>query len=122
MRKTHTTVIDPRKAIENGARLALLAARADLLHRRSQRETLVVERLCDPLDEALQLSQREQAAVVVYADTRLLHEIEGALDRLDAGEYGVCVDCGERIGQRRLAALPWAPRCMACQERAEAKS
>lgn len=101
-------------------RSQLLAARADLLRRGDHRETLVVERLCDPLDEAVQLAQREQAAVVVSADTRLLREIEEALERIDAGEYGVCVDCGARIGTKRLKALPWAARCLACQEAQEA--
>lgn len=42
-----------------------------------------------------------------------------ALARLDAGEYGVCTDCGESIPAARLQAQPFAVRCIACQERRE---
>lgn len=51
--------------------------------------------------------------------TDTLHRIESALARLDAGEYGWCADCGEEISDRRLAALPFATRCRACESRAE---
>jgi DnaK suppressor protein len=42
-----------------------------------------------------------------------------ALARLDAGEYGICVDCGTDIPVARLHAQPFAARCIACQERVE---
>src|SRR2546428_1535579 len=47
-------------------------------------------------------------------DQRLLQDIEGALDRLDAGEYGECERCGEEIGAARLKALPTATLCIEC--------
>lgn len=46
-----------------------------------------------------------------------LREINTALDRLTTGDYGICVDCGEPINYRRLLAIPWAARCLQCQER-----
>lgn len=42
--------------------------------------------------------------------------INGALRRLDAGIYGVCVDCGDEIAEVRLRALPFALRCRDCEE------
>ena len=36
---------------------------------------------------------------------------------LNSPDYGVCVDCGEPIPRRRLDAIPWAVRCIACEER-----
>ncbi|HEY2931985.1 MAG TPA: TraR/DksA family transcriptional regulator [Acidobacteriota bacterium] len=42
--------------------------------------------------------------------------IEAALRRIDDGTYGKCEDCGEEIPAKRLEAVPWAPRCTACQE------
>lgn len=42
-----------------------------------------------------------------------------ALARLEAGDYGLCTDCGEPIPERRLQAQPFAVRCLTCQERAE---
>jgi DnaK suppressor protein len=44
--------------------------------------------------------------------------IEAALGRIDSENYGVCVDCGEAISPRRLEAIPWANRCLTCQEAA----
>lgn len=42
--------------------------------------------------------------------------IDEALLRLDAGEYGSCVECAGEISERRLRALPFAVRCQACEE------
>jgi DnaK suppressor protein len=42
--------------------------------------------------------------------------IEAALARIDSEEYGVCMDCGNAIASVRLEAIPWAVRCIACQE------
>ncbi|MCT9819938.1 TraR/DksA family transcriptional regulator [Microbacterium sp. W1N] len=44
--------------------------------------------------------------------------IQDALARVDAGDYGVCVDCGTAIAPERLAVRPTATRCVACAERA----
>ncbi len=43
--------------------------------------------------------------------------IRAALARIDDGEYGQCVDCGDAIGAGRLAADPLAARCLACADR-----
>jgi RNA polymerase-binding transcription factor DksA len=40
-----------------------------------------------------------------------LRMIEAALQRMDAGEYGHCVTCGERIAEERLDLLPATPFC-----------
>jgi DnaK suppressor protein len=42
-----------------------------------------------------------------------------ALRRLATGEYGLCADCGQHIPLARLRALPFAIRCLSCQERLE---
>jgi DnaK suppressor protein len=57
------------------------------------------------------------ALLEMRADT--LKRIEEALVRLDAGEYGSCVECDGEIAGRRLRALPFAVRCQACEERRE---
>ena len=48
-----------------------------------------------------------------------LDEIAEALKRIDAGTFGLCVDCGEPIPDKRLEALPASARCMDCQRKAE---
>lgn len=49
---------------------------------------------------------------------RDLAMVDGALARLDRGTYGRCVECGGPVDADRLAALPWAERCIDCQRRA----
>jgi DnaK suppressor protein len=48
-----------------------------------------------------------------YAQLRLIQE---ALDRIEAGDYRVCVACEEPIPAKRLQALPWARYCVGCQD------
>jgi len=43
-----------------------------------------------------------------------LRRIAAALARLDADEYGWCVECGEEIGAKRLEIDPAAARCRDC--------
>jgi len=51
--------------------------------------------------------------------TETLVRIDDAVGRLDAGHYGLCVECEREIAERRLRALPFAARCQACEERRE---
>jgi RNA polymerase-binding transcription factor DksA len=53
------------------------------------------------------------------ADTRALSSVIEALHRLQAGRYGLCVDCEARIEPERLAILPEAARCLSCAEESE---
>jgi DnaK suppressor protein len=46
--------------------------------------------------------------------TAMLADVTAAQARLESGDYGVCVDCGRPIAAERLAALPWATRCVTC--------
>ncbi|MCK5884035.1 MAG: TraR/DksA family transcriptional regulator [Bacteriovoracaceae bacterium] len=41
-----------------------------------------------------------------------LRSIEEALMRINDGTYGQCDDCGEPIGEKRLASQPWATLCI----------
>lgn len=40
--------------------------------------------------------------------------IEAALGRMERGEYGICVDCGDPISEERLDVLPATPKCRNC--------
>jgi DnaK suppressor protein len=48
-------------------------------------------------------------------DMEELQQIEAALRRMDEGTYGICEECGQEIGYKRLEAQPTATRCIACQ-------
>ncbi len=49
-------------------------------------------------------------------DVSLLREVEEALERIEDGDYGHCMDCDEPVSTKRLEAIPWARYCIACQE------
>lgn len=51
-----------------------------------------------------------------------LREIEQALQRMDAGHYGICQDCDASIDIGRLTAFPTARRCIDCKQAFEQKS
>ncbi len=70
-------------------------------------------------DLALRVSESamdEQEAERLEAN---LARVASARQRLGAGRFGTCLDCGADIDLRRLLALPEAPYCMACQQRHE---
>lgn len=50
-------------------------------------------------------------------DWQRLKQVEEALDRLKAGDYGTCQNCEEEIPEKRLRAIPWARYCVPCQEK-----
>ena len=41
-----------------------------------------------------------------------LKQIETALERMDAGSYGRCLECGDKIPQARLEVVRYAMRCV----------
>lgn len=59
----------------------------------------------------------EVALIQMKGETLL--RVREALERLDAGEYGCCAECGGEIAEGRLRALPFAVRCKACEESQE---
>jgi DnaK suppressor protein len=54
---------------------------------------------------------------VLELTSRTVQGIETALQRLEAGVLGTCSDCGSRISDARLRALPFAALCIACQQK-----
>lgn len=52
-------------------------------------------------------------------DTTEIAAIDAALQRIQDGSYGECVDCGAAIAEARLKAAPEAARCITCQEKHE---
>ncbi|MEO6712742.1 MAG: TraR/DksA C4-type zinc finger protein [Mycobacteriales bacterium] len=58
--------------------------------------------------------ERAQIVAVLELAQRRLADVDGALQRLDAGTYGVCVRCGAGINEERLAARPSVATCINC--------
>ena len=51
---------------------------------------------------------------VGLAGQKEIRMIKAALERMDAGEYGYCVKCGNEISEDRLEVLPCTPCCRVC--------
>jgi len=73
----------------------------------------------DPADSGSASFERETAQSLSNHARRLLTQIDEALRRMDAGTYGVCERCGERIEPERLEAIPYATLCLECKRRDE---
>lgn len=71
-----------------------------------------------PADVASDLERHEFALTRQLIHAKELREIEAALARIDAGTYGVCIDCGREISRRRLEVRPQAARDVECERRA----
>lgn len=76
----------------------------------------------DAGDQGEQVQRDEVREAEQNRDATELADIEAALQRMDAGGYGECVDCGIDIPPARLQAQPAAVRCVACQQKFEASS
>jgi DnaK suppressor protein len=73
----------------------------------------------DLADTATELWNQEFNYSLSENDRAELVAIDAALGRIEEGVFGECEECGEEIGDARLKALPWAPLCIACQEKKE---
>jgi DnaK suppressor protein len=73
----------------------------------------------DSGDMSQSIFDREMDASVGEGIERRLGEVERALQRIDEGTYGVCVDTGEEIPRGRLEAVPEAIRTVEAQQRFE---
>jgi RNA polymerase-binding transcription factor DksA len=64
---------------------------------------------------------RAQVTVALtIAACRALADIEGALERIRTGRYGICLNCAGPIDLERLYAIPQTARCGRCQHAAQA--
>lgn len=58
--------------------------------------------------------ERAQLTALLAAARDRIAEVDEALRRVEAGTYGACEGCGRPIAPERLAARPFARRCIAC--------
>ena len=89
---------------------------AELAHVLRERGGIAIERSADPMDEIQSASERDLAIGNVDRESTLLRDVKGALERIHDGSFGTCIDCESEISAKRLKAVPWALRCIQCQE------
>jgi len=101
-------------------RKSLLFKRDELLHdlakNREVSEETVDESAQDMADRATSAYTKEFAYSLSESDRKILILIEEALERLNAGIYGTCINCSQPVQEKRIEAVPWARHCLDCQE------
>ena len=108
------------KAIElDGFRKTLKTRQAELSNGRHNREALAIETSADELDRIQHAQERDFAMEALHRASMRFREIRDALERMDSGSFGICVNCEKEIAAKRLAAVPWTPMCIVCQEIAD---
>ena len=101
----------------------LLARRESLFSQVTEAEMSSRERdleaTQDPADMAANAYTKELLISMSANDRKLLQLIDEALERVEGGEYGECVNCGEPVAEKRLDAVPWTRYCLKCQDMQE---
>lgn len=115
-------MLDQNQALDFKLRLR---ERADQLRTDLQRERAksvaetpgeIAERARDSEDDSFATLVVDTNLSEIERDVDELRMIDSALQRIDAGTYGRCVDCDQPIPVARLKAEPTAERCVQCQE------
>jgi DnaK suppressor protein len=73
----------------------------------------------DQADTGAKAFERDQEMTLLANARDMLFQTRHALDRIDAGTYGTCENCGGPIGKARLQAFPRATLCVGCKQRQE---
>ena len=71
----------------------------------------------DPADAGANLSEADRNEAVLEAARRQRGAVLDALGRIEQGDYGTCIDCGDHVPEGRLEARPEAARCVRCQSK-----
>ena len=88
-------------------------------HRMSDEIQRRVDSAPDVGDQALLDTERVRDISILELRNKMRQQIEEALAKLEEGTYGLCADCKVEISEKRLRAVPFARRCVACQAKQE---
>lgn len=78
--------------------------------------------LDEPIGRLSRMEAMQQQQMTKAHRSRMevrLKQVTAALGRIERGEFGECVFCGETIGYKRLSVRPESPMCMRCQSERE---
>jgi DnaK suppressor protein len=100
-------------------RSALLELERELSLRLRRRDGLAVERMADETDALQATIDSETEIASLNRAHQLRSRVRSALERIQDGSYGHCEACERGISAARLNAVPWAARCLSCEEERE---
>lgn len=110
------TVMKPSSFELSSIQEALERKKAELVGVLRKRDGIAIEKSADQMDEIQHMSERDVTIRNVDRHSTLLRDVKAALRRIQDRSFGTCIECESAISPRRLAAVPWAPRCIQCQE------
>ena len=70
-------------------------------------------------DTASDAYDREFTISLASREQQILNDVNAALAKMGAGEYGTCELCAQPIDEQRMTAVPYARLCLSCKERQE---
>jgi len=73
----------------------------------------------DLADKAASAYSKELNFSLSDGERGVLMLIDEAFNRIRENNFGVCTNCSNVIGEKRLIAIPWTPYCIDCQELVE---
>lgn len=111
------------KAVLEKVRQELMKRKIELEQdlKRLAQEPVADDQVQDPGDQALTSTMEALHVSLQDAELGEYNRIGRALEKIQDGSYGVCMDCGGPISERRLKSYPDAARCLSCQEVFEEK-
>jgi DnaK suppressor protein len=83
-------------------------------------DSIRIQQLADPVDMTQEAAERDIAVQILDRESTLVRRLRSAMNRIEDGSYGICLECEEEIAPKRLKAIPWAELCIGRQERADA--
>jgi DnaK suppressor protein len=86
-----------------------------------RRDEIAIENAPDDLDRIQGVVERELAIRQIESNFSRIQSLKLALERIEDGSSGTCLECEQEISPKRLQAVPWACCCLKCQEIADQK-
>jgi len=92
---------------------------AELVRFLENGDDIAIDKSADPMDEIQHAAERDLTIRNLDRQSTLLRDVNASLRRIRDGGFGTCIECEAAISPKRLVALPWAPRCLQCQDAAD---
>jgi DnaK suppressor protein len=102
-------------------KVLLIQARDDLAVKLQQmsQEQFSDGQVQDPADQAIASTMESLQSSLQETELNRYKTIVRAIQKIEDGSYGMCIDCGNEISEKRLLSFPEAARCISCEEARE---
>lgn len=100
----------------------LLAKHEEIVGKSRRREDIWIVPTNEQIEMVQLAGEREFAVRALEHQSKSLTQINRAIERIEDGEFGICLDCEEPISPKRLAVVPWAAYCLHCQQLRDVQS